>query len=444
MNPNNNQQAMDFIMQNPNLSTPNAFRHELDKNYQFPSLDLLKEISTEVSNKDVISMHSVIASKRFQDEQKMQLPIALGRTSDNGIFLFDLAKTPHLLISGTIGKGRSIAINAIITSLLYKKRPTELKFVLVDSKMSELTPYKALSGNFLTAMPDVDKNEMILSDCNKVISTLNALVAEMEDRYKLFKEAGVRHIETYNDKLDKEQLDTEKFVADNLQHHFLPYIVVIINEYSDFIMQAGKGFETPILNIASKARAVGIHLVLATQQPSLSITIDKVAFPTQIAFKVHNREESLNILNADGAQQLIGDGDMLFAQGGDITPVQCAWIDKTEINSIVAHISEQLPTFYLLPEHTPSEQEIEPVSNDIDTTQLDPLFPDVARYVVENQDASTSRIQRFFCIGYNRAARLVEQLEHAGIIGPDRALQSREVLIKDLDTLTQRLQESEK
>ena len=285
---------------------------------------------------------------------------------------------------------------------------------------------------------------MILSDCNKVISSLNALVAEMEDRYKLFKEAGVRNIETYNDKLDKEQLDTEKFVTDNLQHHFLPYIVVIINEYSDFIMQAGKGFETPILTITSKARAVGIHLVFATQQPSLSITIDKVAFPTQIAFKVHNREESLNILNADGAQQLIGDGDVLFAQGGDTTPVQCAWIDKKEITSIVAHISAQLPTFYLLPENTSGEQEQGPVSNDIDTTQLDPLFPDVACYVVENQDASTSRIQRFFCIGYNRAARLVEQLEHAGIIGPDRALQSREVLIKDLDTLTQRLQEFEK
>ena len=404
-------------------------------------------IGIEVPNEkpQTVSMHSVIASKRFQDEQKMRLPIAIGRTITNEVFLFDLAKTPHLLVAGATGQGKSVAINAILTSLLYKKHPAELKLVLVDPKMVEFSPYKELYRHYLAAMPDVEEKDIIITDCDKVINTLNSLVIEMENRYKLLMDAGVRNLEDYNDKFVKRRLNPEKLVADALHHRYLPYIVIVIDEYGDFIMQAGKQVETPIARITQKARAVGMHMILATQRPSVNIVtgVIKANIPTRIALRTQSVIDSRTVLDAKGAEQLIGRGDMLYAGNGNITRIQCAFVDTPEVDAIVDYIKDEQHYFepYQLPEYIPEGQEDAVSPGSVDMKRLDPMFADVARYVVAKQEGSTSRLQRAFEIGYNRAGKLSDQLEAAGIVGPNKGPKGRDVLIQDMDMLEQKLQE---
>ena len=404
-------------------------------------------IGIEVPNEkpQVVSMHSVIASKRFQDEQKMRLPIALGRTITNEVFLFDLAKTPHLLVAGATGQGKSVAINAIITSLLYKKHPAELKFVLVDPKMVEFAPYKPLLQHYLAAMPDIDENEIIITNCDKVINTLNSLVIEMENRYKLLMDAGVRNLEDYNDKFIHRRLNPEKLVADSLHHRYLPYIVIIIDEYGDFIMQAGKQVETPIARITQKARAVGMHMILATQRPSVNIVtgVIKANIPTRIALRTQSVIDSRTVLDTKGAEQLIGRGDLLYSGNSSITRIQCAFVDTPEVDAIVNYIKDEQHYFepYQLPEYIPEGAEEAATPGSVDMKRLDPMFADVARYVVTKQEGSTSRLQRAFEIGYNRAGKLSDQLEAAGIVGPNKGPKGRDVLIQDLDALEQKLQD---
>ena len=404
-------------------------------------------IGIEVPNEkpQTVSMHSVIASKRFQDEQKMRLPIAIGRTITNEVFLFDLAKTPHLLVAGATGQGKSVAINAILTSLLYKKHPAELKLVLVDPKMVEFSPYKELYRHYLAAMPDVEEQDIIITDCDKVINTLNSLVIEMENRYKLLMDAGVRNLEDYNDKFVKRRLNPEKLVADSLHHRYLPYIVIVIDEYGDFIMQAGKQVETPIARITQKARAVGMHMILATQRPSVNIVtgVIKANIPTRIALRTQSVIDSRTVLDAKGAEQLIGRGDMLYAGNGNITRIQCAFVDTPEVDAIVDYIKEEQHYFepYQLPEYIPEGQEDAVTPGSVDMKRLDPMFADVARYVVAKQEGSTSRLQRAFEIGYNRAGKLSDQLEAAGIVGPNKGPKGRDVLIQDMDMLEQKLQD---
>ncbi len=404
-------------------------------------------VGIEVPNEkpQTVSMHSVIASKRFQEEQKMRLPIAIGRTITNEVFMFDLAKTPHLLVAGATGQGKSVAINAILTSLLYKKHPAELKLVLVDPKMVEFSPYKELYRHYLAAMPDVEEQDIIITDCEKVINTLNSLVIEMENRYKLLMDAGVRNLEDYNDKFINRRLNPEKLVGDSLHHRFLPYIVIVIDEYGDFIMQAGKQVETPIARITQKARAVGMHMILATQRPSVNIVtgVIKANIPTRIALRTQSVIDSRTVLDAKGAEQLIGRGDMLYAGNGNITRIQCAFVDTPEVDAIVEHISKQQRYFepYQLPEYIPEGQEDAVAPGSIDLKRLDTMFADVARYVVAKQEGSTSRLQRAFEIGYNRAGKLSDQLEAAGIVGPNKGPKGRDVLIQDMDMLEQKLQE---
>lgn len=404
-------------------------------------------VGIEVPNEkpQTISMHSVIASKRFQEEQKMRLPVAIGRTITNEVFMFDLAKTPHLLVAGATGQGKSVAINAILTSLLYKKHPAELKLVLVDPKMVEFSPYKNLYRHYLAAMPEVEEQDIIITDCDKVINTLNSLVIEMENRYKLLMDAGVRNLEDYNDKFIKRRLNPEKLIGDSLHHRFLPYIVIVIDEYGDFIMQAGKQVETPIARITQKARAVGMHMILATQRPSVNIVtgVIKANIPTRIALRTQSVIDSRTVLDAKGAEQLIGRGDMLYAGNSNITRIQCAFVDTPEVDAIVDHISQQQRYFepYQLPEYIPEGTEEALAPGSVDMKRLDPMFADVARYVVAKQEGSTSRLQRAFEIGYNRAGKLSDQLEAAGIVGPNKGPKGRDVLIQDMDMLDQKLQE---
>ena len=405
-------------------------------------------IGIEVPNEkpQVVSMHSVIASKRFQEEQKMRLPIAYGRTITNEVFMFDLAKTPHLLVAGATGTGKSVAINAIITSLLYKKHPAELKLVMVDPKMVEFAPYKPLIKHFLAAQPDTDPEQVVITDCDKVINTLNSLVIEMENRYKLLMDAGVRNLEDYNDKFVRRRLNPNKLVADSLHHQFLPYIVIIIDEYGDFIMQAGKQVETPIARITQKARAVGMHMILATQRPSVNIVtgVIKANIPTRIALRTQSVIDSRTVLDAKGAEQLIGRGDSLYAGNASVTRIQCAFVDTPEVDEIVTHISKQqcYREPYQLPEYVGEGGEGEALApGSVDMKRLDPMFGDVARYVVSKQEGSTSRLQRAFEIGYNRAGKLSDQLEAAGIVGPNKGPKGRDVLIQDLTQLDQLLEE---
>ncbi len=404
-------------------------------------------VGIEVPNEkpQTVSMHSVIASKRFQEEQKMRLPVAIGRTITNEVFMFDLAKTPHLLVAGATGQGKSVAINAILTSLLYKKHPAELKLVLVDPKMVEFAPYKNLYRHYLAAMPEVEEQDIIITDCDKVINTLNSLVIEMENRYKLLMDAGVRNLEDYNDKFIKRRLNPAKVVSDSLHHQFLPYIVIVIDEYGDFIMQAGKQVETPIARITQKARAVGMHMILATQRPSVNIVtgVIKANIPTRIALRTQSVIDSRTVLDAKGAEQLIGRGDMLYAGNSNITRIQCAFVDTPEVDAIVEHISQQQRYFepYQLPEYIPEGAEEALAPGSVDMKRLDPMFADVARYVVAKQEGSTSRLQRAFEIGYNRAGKLSDQLEAAGIVGPNKGPKGRDVLIQDMDMLDQKLQE---
>ena len=405
-------------------------------------------VGIEVPNEkpQVVSMHSVIASKRFQEETKMKLPIAYGRTITNEVFMFDLAKTPHLLVAGATGTGKSVAINAIITSLLYKKHPAELKLVMVDPKMVEFAPYKPLIKHFLAAQPDTDPEQVVITDCDKVINTLNSLVIEMENRYKLLMDAGVRNLEDYNDKFVRRRLNPNKLVGESLHHQYLPYIVIIIDEYGDFIMQAGKQVETPIARITQKARAVGMHMILATQRPSVNIVtgVIKANIPTRIALRTQSVIDSRTVLDAKGAEQLIGRGDSLYAGNASVTRIQCAFVDTPEVDEIVKHISKQqrYTEPYQLPEYIGEGGDSEAAApGSVDMKRLDPMFADVARYVVTKQEGSTSRLQRAFEIGYNRAGKLSDQLEAAGIVGPNKGPKGRDVLIQDLSQLDQLLEE---
>ncbi|MBP5290083.1 MAG: DNA translocase FtsK [Paludibacteraceae bacterium] len=399
-------------------------------------------------NPQIVSMHSVIASKKFQENTKMRLPVALGRTITNDIFMFDLAKTPHLLVAGATGQGKSVAINAIITSLLYKKHPAEMKMVLVDPKMVEFAPYKPLLKHYLAAIPGAEDNEVIITDCDKVVNTLNSLVIEMENRYKLLMDAGVRNLEDYNDKFIARRLNPVKVVAEDLHHRYLPYIVIIIDEYGDFIMQAGKQVETPIARITQKARAVGMHMILATQRPSVNIVtgVIKANIPTRIALRTQSVVDSRTVLDAKGADQLIGRGDLLYSGAGDLTRVQCAFVDTPEVDAIVDHIKNQQAYFepYELPEYVGENGDgggegLAPGA--VDLRKLDPMFRDIATYVVNSGQGSTSIIQRKFQIGYNRAGKISDQLEAAGIVGPNKGPKGRDVLIQDDMTLQLKFKE---
>ncbi len=393
-------------------------------------------IGIEVPNNDpqVVSMRSIIASKKFQ-ECKHELPMALGATISNEVFIADLAKMPHLLVAGATGQGKSVGLNAIITSLLYKKHPAELKFVLVDPKSVEFSLYRVLENHYLAKLPD--EEEAVITEPGKVIATLNSLCVEMENRYTLLKNAGCRTILEYNAKFTGRRLNPEK------GHRFLPYIVLIIDEFADLIMTAGKEIETPICRIAQKARAVGIHAIIATQRPSVNVLtgLIKAQFPGRIAFRVAQSQDSKTILDCSGAHQLIGRGDMFFSTNGNMTRVQCAFIDTPEVESICTHISEQqgYPCAYELPEYVPdlggdgggAAFGGTPGSN----FDRDPLFEEAARFLVgAGNTASTSSLQRRYNIGYNRAGRLMDQLEAAGIVGPAIGSKPRNILV-DVMTL---------
>lgn len=392
-------------------------------------------IGIEVPNKDpqIVSMQSVIASRKFQ-ECKYDLPVALGKTITNEIFMFDLCKMPHLLVAGATGQGKSVGLNAVITSLLYKKHPSELKFVMVDPKMVEFSIYAEIERHYLAKLPDADK--AIITDFTKVIQTLNSLCKEMDDRYDLLMKAHTRNIKEYNAKFIGRRLNPEK------GHKFMPYIVVIIDEFGDLIMTAGKEIELPIARIAQKARAVGIHMIIATQRPSTNIITGtiKANFPARVAFRVSSMIDSRTILDSPGANQLIGRGDLLFSQGNDMTRVQCAFVDTPEVEQIASFIGEQAgyPTAFLLPEYV-GENDGEKAPGAVDLSDRDPLFDEAARLIVIQQQGSTSLIQRKFAIGYNRAGRLMDQLEAAGIVGPFEGSKARQVLIQDEYSLEQLL-----
>ena len=382
-------------------------------------------IGIEVPNekKNIVSGQSVIGSKKFQ-ESKMELPCALGKTISNEVFMVDLAKMPHVLVAGATGQGKSVGLNAMITSLLYKKHPAELKFVLVDPKKLEFSIYSAIENHFLAELPD--STEPIVTDVTKVVQTLNSVCKEMDTRYDLMKLAGVRNIKEYNEKFINRRLNPEK------GHRYMPYIVVVIDEFGDLIMTAGREVELPIARIAQLARAAGIHMIIATQRPTTNIITGtiKANFPARIAFRVASMIDSRTILDRPGANQLIGRGDMLFLQGSDPVRVQCAFIDTPEVSDICNFIAKQqgyTSPFYL-PE--PDQPETDGPA-DVDMERLDPLFEDAARLIVVHQQGSTSLIQRKFAIGYNRAGRLMDQLEKAGIVGAAQGSKPRDVLISD-------------
>lgn len=391
-------------------------------------------IGIEVPNKDpqIVSMQSVIASRKFQ-ESTFDLPVALGKTITNEIFMFDLCKMPHLLVAGATGQGKSVGLNAIITSLLYKKHPAEMKMVLVDPKMVEFNIYSRIEKHYLAKLPDAEK--AIITDVSKVTQTLNSLTKEMDDRYELLMNAGVRNIKEYNEKFRKRRLNPLK------GHRFLPYLVIIIDEFGDLIMTAGKEIEMPIARIAQKARAVGMHMVIATQRPTTNIITGtiKANFPARMAFRVTSQIDSRTILDMSGANQLIGRGDMLFSQGSDLVRIQCAFVDTPEVEGIAQYIGSQqgYASAFELPEYVGDLGEDKVGS--IDLNDRDPLFDEAARLIVVHQQGSTSLIQRKFSIGYNRAGRLMDQLEAAGIVGPTQGSKAREVLIADEYSLEQKL-----
>ena len=386
------------------------------------------------ANPQIVSMHSIIGSRKFQ-ESTHELPVAIGKTITNEIFMFDLAKMPHLLVAGATGMGKSVGLNAIITSLLYKKHPSELKLVMVDPKKVELSIYSSIEKHFLAKLPDGE--DAIITDVTKVVQTLKSLCVEMDTRYDLLKAAGVRNLREYNEKFINRTLNPEK------GHKYMPYIVVIIDEFGDLIMTAGKEVELPIARIAQLARAVGIHMIIATQRPTTNIITGtiKANFPARIAFRVSAMIDSRTILDRPGANQLIGKGDMLFLQGSDPVRVQCAFVDTPEVDRISRYISEQqgYPTAFYLPEYV--DENIGDGSNleDVDLKRLDPMFEDAARLVVIHQSGSTSLIQRKFSIGYNRAGRIMDQLEKAGIVGPVDGSKPRQVLCADEMDLEMRL-----
>ena len=394
-------------------------------------------VGIEVPNNEpqIVSMRSTIASRKFQ-ESRYELPIALGKTITNEVFVADLTKMPHVLVAGATGQGKSVGLNAIITSLLYKKHPAELKFVLVDPKKVEFSIYSAIERNFLAKLPGT--NEPNITDNNQVVQTLQSVTREMDMRYDLLKMAKVRTIKEYNAKFKARHLLPSK------GHRFLPYIVVIIDEFSDLIMTAGKEVENPIIRIAQLARAVGIHMIIATQRPSTNVItgIIKANFPARIAFRVQSMVDSRTILDCPGANQLIGRGDMLISQGGEMVRAQCAFIDTPEVEEICHYISEQqsYPEAFLLPEYIPEESDSNS-SAQFDNKDRDTLFEEAARIIVSSQQASTSSLQRRYSIGYNRAGRLMDQLEAAGIVGPATGGRPREVLIMDMMQLENKLEQ---
>ena len=378
------------------------------------------------ANPNIVSMESILNSKKFQETQ-MELPCAVGKTITNEVFMFDLAKIPHLLVAGATGQGKSVGLNAIITSLLYKKHPAELKIVLIDPKKVEFSIYTPLEKHFLAMVPD-EGAEPIITDVTKVVRTLNSLCKEMDTRYDLLKIAGARNIKEYNKKFKDRQLNPQN------GHRFMPYIVVVIDEFGDLIMTAGKEIELPIARIAQLARAVGIHMVIATQRPTTSIITGniKANFPGRIAFKVSAMIDSKTILDRPGANQLIGRGDMLFLNGNEPVRVQCAFVDTPEVERINQFIAQQqgYVTTFELPEPDTGDGDLGGAS-DVDMQHLDPLFEDAARVIIMSQSGSTSLIQRKFSIGYNRAGRIMDQMEKAGIVGAASGSKPREVLIQD-------------
>jgi S-DNA-T family DNA segregation ATPase FtsK/SpoIIIE len=390
-------------------------------------------IGIEVPNSkpDMVAMRTVIKSEKFQNSD-MELPIVLGKTISNETFIFDLAKAPHLLMAGATGQGKSVGLNAILVSILYKKHPAQVKFVMVDPKKVELTLYNKIERHFLAKLPDTD--EAIITDTNKVVNTMNSLCIEMDDRYEMLKNAQVRNLKEYNAKFIARKLNPEK------GHRFLPYIVVVIDEFADLIMTAGKEIEHPIARLAQLARAIGIHLIVATQRPSVNVITGmiKANFPARVAFKVSSGIDSKTILDSTGADQLIGRGDMLISFGNELTRLQCAFVDTPEVEKICEFIGEQrgYPTALELPEYVGENEEGGGLSAE-DMDERDVLFEDAAQIIVTHQQGSASLLQRKLKIGYNRAGRIVDQMEMLGLIGPSRGSKSREVLIPDLVVLDQ-------
>ncbi|MDX1316543.1 MAG: DNA translocase FtsK [Xanthomarina gelatinilytica] len=391
-------------------------------------------IGIEVPNKNstIVSMRSVIASQKFQ-KSDMQLPIALGKTISNETFVVDLAKMPHLLMAGATGQGKSVGLNAVLTSLLYKKHPAEVKFVLVDPKKVELTLFNKIERHYLAKLPDSE--DAIITDNTKVINTLNSLCIEMDNRYEMLKNALCRNIAEYNAKFKARKLNP------NDGHQFLPYIVLVVDEFADLIMTAGKEVETPIARLAQLARAIGIHLIIATQRPSVNVItgIIKANFPARIAFRVTSKIDSRTILDGSGADQLIGRGDMLYTQGNDMIRIQCAFVDTPEVEEITDFIGSQkaYPEAYMLPEYVGEESG---TSLDVDINDRDALFRDAAEIIVTAQQGSASLLQRKLKLGYNRAGRLIDQLEAAGIVGGFEGSKARQVLVPDLAALNQLLE----
>lgn len=388
-------------------------------------------------NPEMVAMRTILASDKFQNSN-MDLPIALGKTISNETFIADLAKMPHLLMAGATGQGKSVGLNAILVSLLYKKHPSQIKFVLVDPKKVELTLFNKIERHFLAKLPDTE--EAIITDTKKVVHTLNSLCIEMDQRYDLLKEAQVRNLKEYNAKFIARKLNP------NNGHKFLPYIVLVIDEFADLIMTAGKEVETPIARLAQLARAIGIHLIIATQRPSVNIITGtiKANFPARIAFRVTSKIDSRTILDSGGAEQLIGRGDMLLSTGSDLIRLQCAFVDTPEVDKITDFIGSQrsYPEAFKLPEYV--DENAESGSGELDPSERDAMFADAARIVVQHQQGSASLLQRRLKLGYNRAGRIVDQLEAAGIIGQFEGSKAREVLIKDMMSLEQLLNNSSK
>ena len=391
-------------------------------------------IGIEVPNKKptVVSMHSVISAEKFQ-KSEMELPVAIGKTISNETLVFDLARMPHLLMAGATGQGKSVGLNAVLTSLLYKKHPAEVKFVLVDPKKVELTLYNKIERHYLAKLPDSE--EAIITDNKKVINTLNSLCIEMDNRYELLKNASCRNIVEYNKKFKDRKLNP------NDGHQFLPYIVLVVDEFADLIMTAGKEVETPIARLAQLARAIGIHLIIATQRPSVNVItgVIKANFPARIAFRVTSKIDSRTILDGSGADQLIGRGDMLFTQGNELIRIQCAFVDTPEIELLTDFIGSQkaYATAHQLPEYIGEEGG---TNLDIDIEDRDKLFREAAEVLVTAQQGSASLLQRKLKLGYNRAGRLIDQLEAAGIVGPFEGSKARQVLIPDLQSLDRHLE----
>ena len=390
-------------------------------------------IGIEVPNKNatIVSMHSVISSQKFQ-KSEMELPIALGKTISNETFVVDLAKMPHLLMAGATGQGKSVGLNAVLTSLLYKKHPAEVKFVLVDPKKVELTLFNKIERHYLAKLPDTE--DAIITDNTKVINTLNSLCIEMDDRYEMLKNAFCRNIKEYNKKFKARKLNP------NDGHKYLPYIVLVVDEFADLIMTAGKEVETPIARLAQLARAIGIHLIIATQRPSVNVItgIIKANFPARIAFRVTSKIDSRTILDSSGADQLIGRGDLLYTQGNDMVRIQCAFVDTPEVEKLTDYIGSQkaYPSAYILPEYI-SEDSGTSIDNNIN--ERDQLFREAAELIIIAQQGSASLLQRKLKLGYNRAGRLIDQLEAAGIVGSFEGSKARQVLVTDLTTLNRLL-----